>query len=207
MTPTKTNRRYWLKLCVLLTVLSLSAAAFIPTPIAGRQGTTRQAALCRSKLSRLWTTTQTTSTPGAKAGASFTEGELNAHLASILRNNPQAHKGRGLTVGIDDLRVDIHRDQVRLFVIGHLTYLPFVLEYRTNSATGRAAGRCHSVRLGRLPLLPPFNWVAQRQLKRLMRGLTMEAEILRQLSALTIEGEAVRVEVTFKNPTDSSPSS
>lgn len=194
MTTTRKWRR-WLKYGVFLALLVLLATAFVPMPVDGRQGTVGEAARCRSKLSRLWTATQANSGQGTQARAAFTEGEINAYLASVLESNPRARKAQGLTVGIDDLRVATHQGEARLFVVGRLARLPFVLECRTNSATGASAGRCHSVRLGRLPLLPPLNWIAMRQLKRLARGLTMEAAVLRQLSALTVEDNRIKVEI------------
>lgn len=88
---------------------------------------------------------------------------------------------------------------------GRLLGLPLVLEYRIvggKPAGGKPAGgetaRFRSVHLGRLPLVPPFKWIATGYLPDLLSGLRHERQIVQHLAALEIDGAGIEVEVAPK---------
>ncbi len=187
--------RRWRSLLGLAVLTALLGLALYPVEARGADGDPRLSAGCRSKVARLYR-----AVVGGGGGESFSERELNAHLAWILERNPEAREGRGLTVGVDDLRVDLEDGRASLFVTASVARLPVVLEYR--AAVRRAdqdvegpPARLRSVRLGRLPLVPPLRAIGLGYLRSLAGGLQRERLILDHLRALEIDGDAVRMTV------------
>ncbi len=189
-------RRRWRSLLALALLGSLVALALYPVEARGLAGGADAAAGCRSKVGRLYRAV----VGGGSADERFSERELNAHLAWVLERNPEARAGRGLTVGVDDLRCDLGDGGASLFVTASIAGVPFVLEYRAVASHEgvRPAGRpasFRSVRLGRLPLVPPLKGIGLGYLRSLAGGLHRERLILDHLQALEIDGDAVRVTV------------
>lgn len=173
-----------LRSVLYLAVGVMLLAAFVPLPTDGDLGDPAEGINCRHKLAQLWQAAQS----GSSGRMGFTEREINAHLASVMEANPGVREARGLTVGVEDLRLAIVEDEACLFVIGRALFLPFVLEYRATTTREAHDGvvRLESVRLGRLPLVQPLEWIATGHLDQLTRGLRAEREILQHLTALEV---------------------
>jgi hypothetical protein len=185
-------KRRWRSLAALAAVSALFGLALWPVEPRGRRGDAAQAGLCRAKLTTLYRAL----TGGAGGSETLSESELNAHLAWILDRNPAAREARGLTAGIDDLRLDAGEGRASFFVAASLAGLPLVLEYRVAApGPGDEPLGVRSVRLGRLPLVPPLDRIALGYLPRLLGGLRQERAILENLGTVEIGGDGVRIEV------------
>ncbi len=159
----------------------LAVAVFWPVEGHGEPGDPRQLKACRSKIADLADAVYY----GVPARASFSEQELNAHLAQVLAYNSHAHQARGLTVVIDGMRGDARDGRLSLFVRGRLVVVPLTVEYRLVTGGG-APVRVRSVRLGRLPLIQPFKALAAGHLKAMLGNLTPERQIFVHLDEAEI---------------------
>lgn len=179
--------RWRLGVCVLIIVLMVMA--FWPVRTPGVRGGPREADAYESKLAAL----SMAVVYGGTAQESFSERELNARLARLLDGNAHAREARGLRIGVRDLRVDVGESRASLYVNGRLAVLPFVLEYRFSSDSPR---QVEAVRMGRLPLIQPLKWMAVGHLRRLLRGVRPERDVLEHLQSLEIGDDKVLLAVT-----------
>lgn len=190
---TKTRARWW-RLGVALVAAILLVLAF-GARARGLEGGAAEADRYQAKQMTLLTAIAY----GQVGRESFSEREINAYLGRLLEDNAQVRQARGLQVGIEDLRCDLADQRASLFVTGRLAMIPFVLEYRVTDPAGMEDGgerlSLESAWLGRLPLVPPFNWVAFGHLRRLLAGIQSERQILEHLKAVEIAEDAVHVTV------------
>jgi hypothetical protein len=199
---TKNRKRLW-RLGFAAAATTVLITAFWPLRVKGTEDTPVEVDRCRSKLAFLDRAIRA----GVTGEATLTESEINAHLASILAENPEARRSRGLTIGIERAHLEATEDGARLRLAGRLLAVPFVLELRLADAGGdpARAGTARAqlapahlgmVKMGHLPLVPPFRWLVTDRLREMLHGLPYEGRIADHLTAFeTADGE-IRLEVS-----------
>ena len=173
-------------------VVTLLGLALWPPVPDGDPGDTAAARLCRGKIERL------ARAAGAGGGAddSFSEGELNAHLARILSRNDTAREARGLTVGSEDLRLDLAPEPT-FVVAARLLRVPLVFTVGLACDGGEGPPRLRTATVGHLPFPGPLKHLVTGRMRPLFARLRDEGIVWRHLVSCEVNDrdEAVTVSV------------
>ena len=182
-------RRNVVRLAALGLLGLLLGLAFSPPALQGEVGGRDAARVCRGKLERLASTLR----QGESAQDSFREDEINAHLVALLNQNRRVQTAKGLTVGVQDLR--LHMGEAPTFYVDtRLLSLPLVFSIGFESC-GEGRPRTRSVSVGRLPMVGPFRSLVQGRMKPLFSRLRNEKIVWDHFAACEVEDKIITVSV------------
>jgi len=196
--------RIWQKHLGKISALALTTAALSfalwPVSSSGELGNPGEALACNRELSRLAQAVR----HGQSATGTFTERQLNAHLASLLEHNPQARQGSGLSIGLEQLRLATGPEELSIYLRGRVLRVPFQIEFELEEC-GRqrpCSTRSQALRLGRLRLVPPLKTLALWRMKALIKQLNQEGTVLHNLQELRIYDQQIILKVAGESTTD-----
>jgi hypothetical protein len=169
------------RLGALAAVAALFSLALWPPPLRGAIGRGEDAHLCRGKINRLARIAQA----GHEGHDSFSERELNAHLARILARNRAAHQARGLTVGIRDLRFSLAQGPT-FFVDTRLLSAPLVFTIELACSTDTGPPQLRALAVGHLPFLGPLKNLMIGRMKPLFAQLRNETVVWEHLTSCKV---------------------
>ncbi len=200
MPTDRTWKKHLGKICALaLTTAALSFALW-PVSSNGELGNHHEARACNRELSRLARAVE----HGQTATGTFTERQINAHLASLLEHNPQARQGRGLSIGLEQLRLATGPEELSIYLRGRVLRVPFQIEFEFDDCGQQRPcnARSQALKLGRLRLVPPLKTLALWRMKAMISQLNQEGAVLGNLQELRIHDQQITLKVAGAGSTD-----
>lgn len=182
----------WAIRVIELALLVACALLLWPVTPKGEIGSAEDAERFQAKVRHL----ETQIRRGVPAQEVFSEAEVNAYLAGILKKNPELTRSEGGRLGIGDVNLQFRRRDLVVAVIA--VWGPMRFSYEVEGVPARLDGRFHvrvsGVRFGHLPLPGPTGrWVVER-VAAVFSGLKREREVLD--NALQFEMSQGKVRLT-----------
>lgn len=177
-------KRLLVRFGALAAVALLFGLALWSPEVRGDLGGADAARLCRDKVDRLARVAH----GGGVSHGTFTEQEVNAHLARLLARNQKVREAQGLTVGIEDLRLDL-TGRPSFFVDARLMSIPLVFTVHLTCEGEASTPHIRSAAVGHLPFPGPLKHLVTGRMKPLFAQLRNESVVWQHLTACNVSGQ------------------